>query len=481
MLARSAGIVDTTLARGQNDLAHLIAALDWPTCPLGPKGEWPDCLRAAVDLILPTHAQIVIFAGPDYVALYNDAHAATIGNKHPRALGRPAREGWAELWSELEQMLRRVSTTGETVSALDRPFHIDRRGFLEEVRFDFSFSPIRDARGRIHAVLCIVAETTERLKALEAERRLAAIVSSSGDAILGMDMQQRITAWNRGAEALYGYAAAEVLGRPVTLILPEDRPDEEDRIMAQIISGVRVDTHETQRRHKDGSLIDVSLTVSPIHDHAGRIIGASKIARDISGRKKSERLRQLLMGELKHRVKNVLATVQAIANQSFGAAEPEKSRAFSDRLRALGRAHDLLTQRNWESASLVSIVDGVVSAFGAERFRVTGPDMPLPPRAVVTLSMAMHELATNAAKYGALSQPTGLVSIDWGCCPEKDEFQLTWRESGGPTVKEPVRTGFGSMLIQDALAAELNGEVELEFAPEGVTCRIRAPLSATWE
>jgi len=473
--------VGKNMAKARNDLASLIAELDWSTCPLGPMNEWPDCLRTAIDLILPAHAQIVIFAGEDYVALYNDAYAPTIGNKHPRALGRPAREGWAELWSDLEPLLRQVRTTGETVSAQDRPFHIDRHGYVETAYFDISYSPVRNAAGKIQAVLCIVAETTEQVKALEAERRLSAIVSSSTDAILGMDLKQRITAWNRGAEALYGYAEHEVLGQHVTLILPADRPNEEDLIMAQILDGIRIDTHETQRRHKDGSLIEVSLTVSPIHDRAGRIVGASKIARDISGRKKAERLQQLLMGELKHRVKNVLATVQAIANQSFGAADPDKSKTFSDRLRALAMAHDLLTQKDWESASLTSITNGVVTAFGAERFRIQGPEIHLPPRAVVTLSMAMHELATNAAKYGALSQPEGSVSIEWTYCPDKGAFELVWQETGGPAVEEPADSGFGSMLIRDALAAELNGEVDLDFRPEGVVCRIRAPLHASWE
>jgi len=473
--------VGKTLAQGRTGTARLIAELDWSNCPLGPISEWPDCLRSALDLALPAHAQIVIFAGEDYVALYNDAYAPTIGNKHPSALGRPAREGWAELWSDLEPLLRQVRMTGETVSAPDRPFHIDRHGYVETVYFDISYSPVRDAAGEIHAVLCIVAETTERMKALEAERRLSAIVSSSTDAILGMDLGYRITAWNRGAEALYGYTEHEVLGQPVTLILPADRPNEEDLIMAQIMRGIRIETHETQRRHKDGSLIEVSLTVSPIHDRAGRIVGASKIARDISGRKKAERLQQLLMGELKHRVKNVLATVQAIANQSFGSVDPEKSRTFSDRLRALAMAHDLLTQQSWESASLTSIVTGVVAPFGAERFQVEGPEVYLPPRAVVTLSMALHELATNAVKYGALSQPSGSVSIEWTYCPDKGGFQLAWHEINGPSVVEPERRGFGSMLIRDALAAELNGEVELDFDRKGVVCRIRAPLDASWE
>lgn len=465
----------------RNEMARLIAALDWHNCALGPMRDWPACLRAAIELALPAHAQIAIFAGDDYVALYNDAYATTIGNKHPTVLGRPAREGWAELWADLEPLLYEVRTTGNTVSARDRPFHIDRYGYVETVHFDISYSPIRDEDGCIQAVLCIVAETTERVKALKAERRLSAIVSSSTDAILGMDLDRNITAWNRGAEVLYGYAEHEILGRAVTLLVPDNRPEEEDLIMAQIMAGKLIDTFETQRRHKNGSLIDVSLCVSPIHDRQGRIVGASKIARDIGSKKQAERLQRLLMGELNHRVKNVLATVQAIANQSFGRDEPERFKPFSDRLRALAQAHDLLIQRSWEGASLASVVDGVASAFGHERFEIEGPDLHLPPRAVVTLSLALHELATNAAKYGALSVPGGNISIHWACWSETATFQLTWQERGGPTVTPPTETGFGSMLITDALAAELNGEVELHHQPDGTVCQVRAPLDASWD
>lgn len=462
-------------------MAQLIAGLDFSNCALGPIENWPGCLKAAVNLALPADAQIVIFAGKDYIALYNDAYAPTIGDKHPHALGRPASEGWAELWQDLGPLLERVRTTGETVSAKDRPFEIDRHGFIEKVHFDISYSPIQDELGHVHAVLCIVSETTERVEALKAERRLAAIVSSSSDAILGMDLDQRVTDWNRGAETLYGYRKEEILGQPVTVLVPSDRPDEEDVIMAQIMNGEQIETHETQRLRRDGTLIDVSLTVSPIHDTDGKVIGASKIARDITDRKKSERLQQILVGELHHRVKNVLATVQVIANQSFGSADPERYRAFSDRLRALSQAHSLLTQQSWEGATLHSVVAGVSKAFGRERFSFDGPELRLPPRSVVTLSMALHELATNAAKYGALSTPPGEISIRWVHCPERENFRMIWEERGGPRVSVPAKRGFGSLLIKDALAAELNGEVELTYEETGVVCIVRAPIDASWD
>src|SRR6185295_17737901 len=150
----------------------LLRALDWSITSLGPMAGWPAHLKSAVSLMLPARAQIVLFWGPDFVALYNDAYAPTIGEKHPRALGRPARENWAELWDDLEPLLRRVLDTGETVFAKDRPFYIERRGYPENVYFDISYSPVRNEAGRVEGVLCIVNETTERVVAQERQRLL---------------------------------------------------------------------------------------------------------------------------------------------------------------------------------------------------------------------------------------------------------------------------------------------------------------------
>lgn len=465
----------------EGEMARLIDEFDWAGTSIGPKDVWSPSLRLAVNLALLSHAQIVFFAGDEYIAIYNDAYAPTIGSKHPSALGHPARDGWSELWSDLEPLLARVRATGETVSAQDRPFFIERKGYVETVYFDISYSPVREPDGTIEAVMCIVSETTDRVKALAAERRLSAIVASSMDAILGTDLDQRITAWNRGAEKLYGYSESEVLGRPVTILVPPECPQEEDLIMAQIMSGMRIDTHETRRLHKDGRLIDVSLTVSPIHDSGGLIVGASKIARDISGRKKAERLQRLLLGELNHRVKNVLATVQVIARQSFEIAAPQQSRTFFERLGAMARAHDLLTRESWEGATMASVATGVAEAFGRDRFDLSGPDLGLPPRSVVALAMALHELATNAAKYGALSVPRGRVMLEWHCSPDEGLFELRWEEKDGPAVCRPDEEGFGSMLIRDAVATELDGEVELTYAPTGVTYVVRAPINSQWD
>ncbi|MDC7264544.1 MULTISPECIES: sensor histidine kinase [unclassified Shinella] len=461
-------------------MARLIGSFDWSRTSIGPVTEWPQHLRSAVDIMLGADLQIVMFWGPQFLALYNDAYAPTIGDKHPHALGRPAREYWAELWTDLEPLLKRVLETGETVSAKDRPFYIERGRGPETVYFDISYSPVHDATGSVAGVFCIVNETTELRRAQVLQRRLAAIIASTDDAILSADLDMTITSWNRGAERLYGYGAEEMVGWSVLTLIPEDQGEEEYDLFRRIGLGEHVPPYETRRRRRDGTLVDVSLTVSPIYGGAGEIIGASKIARDITAKKQFERFQAMAMGELKHRIKNILSTVTAIARQTFvnGDDERDAVRTFDERLASLARAHDLLTTGNWEEADLRTVIDAALQPYAPDRFRIEGPAINVGAHAVTALTLAFHELATNAAKYGALSREGGIVCIRWHGSPDTVRFKLQWREEGGPDVVVPTRRGFGSKLIERLLAAELNGEVRLDFAPSGLICDVDASLRA---
>lgn len=468
-------------AEGQ--MGELIRSFDWAQTPLGPISQWPDCLSSALHLMLPAQAQIVMFWGPQFIAFYNDTYAPTIGDKHPRALGRPAQENWTELWSDLGPLLQGVLDTGKTVSAKDRPFYIERHGYPEIAYFDISYSPVRDEVGVVRGVFCIVSETTERRRAEEVERKLAAIVATSQDAILSTDVSLRITSWNAGAESLYGYTSEEAIGKPVTLMIPEDRRNEEQEILKRIRAGERVTPFETKRLHKTGRLVDISLAVSPIIEEHGKVVGASKIARDIGDRKEAERLQRVLAEEMQHRVKNIFATVQAVARQTFNkATDPSVAMdVFEGRLFAMTRAHDLLHRDSWDGAGLAMIVERAISPYAQERFHIAGPDARLSSRVALALSMALHELATNAVKYGSLSVPKGMVSIIWQFCHTKARVvELRWKERGGPLVIPPTRKGFGSKLVQKMLSAELSGDVILEFEPDGVLCVLRAPIDAGW-
>jgi two-component sensor histidine kinase len=205
--------------------------------------------------------------------------------------------------------------------------------------------------------------------------------------------------------------------------------------------------------------------------------------REIAERTRAEEHQRLLINELNHRVKNTLATVQSLASQiRRGAQDPRASyEAFTARLMALSRAHDVLTRQRWEGADLKEIAAGAVQLFDLDggRFVLKGPSVWLEPHTALALAMALHELATNAAKYGALSVAGGKVDLSWSVMPNGDDglaLELVWRESGGPEVRRPIRKGFGSRLLERGLAAELNGEVTVEYLPAGLDSRMTAQV-----
>jgi two-component sensor histidine kinase len=243
-------------------------------------------------------------------------------------------------------------------------------------------------------------------------------------------------------------------------------------------------------RRPDGTLIHLEVSSTPMRWAGGEAFAVSAFY-DITERKHAEDHQRLLINELNHRVKNTLATVQSIAAQSLRAVEAADDggpvararAAFEDRLFALARAHDVLTRGQWESAALADIVGEAVaphrgSTAGADRFAIDGPPLRAAPKMALSLSMALHELATNAVKYGALSGPGGRVVVGW-TLPGSDagrRMRLEWREEGGPAVTPPVRKGFGTRLIEQGLARELGGTVELVYDRAGLRCLIDVPL-----
>jgi PAS domain S-box-containing protein len=260
-------------------------------------------------------------------------------------------------------------------------------------------TPLYDNSGTLIGAVNMLVDISDRERADLDAQRLASIVELSNDAIISKSLDGIITSWNRGAERLFGYTAEEVIGKAVTILIPEDRISEEPEILERIRRGKRVDHYDTVRRRKDGSLIDISLTVSPLKDADGRIIGASKIARDITERKRAQERQKLLVNEMQHRIKNSLATIQAIATQTLNQHTEERD-AFIARLHALGSAHDLLTSETWERAPLRAIVTRALEPFQErlhERITIDGPaDLWLDTTKSVVVAMALHELATNA-------------------------------------------------------------------------------------
>lgn len=350
----------------------------------------------------------------------------------------------------------------------------------ERVAFAPYPTPLFDEAGRLIGAINLLIDVTERRRHEEAAIRLAAIVSSSDDAIVSKTLEGQITSWNAGAERIFGYTAEEMIGSHITRIIPPELHGEEDDILARLRRGERIDHYETVRMAKDGRRIDISITVSPMRDSAGRVIGASKVARDISERKRAEEVQRLLIDELNHRIKNTLATVQAIATQTLRRAPDPDSfvNSFIGRIQSMARAHSLLTGGSFQSADIHQLVRDQLLLRGDPdpRIRWSGPSLLLEAQAALHLALVLHELGTNARKYGALSTPSGMVEVRWEVHTNGGRrLTLDWRESGGPKVAAPSSRGFGSILIEQSLHAH-GGEVLITYAETGLTCSINLPL-----
>lgn len=345
-------------------------------------------------------------------------------------------------------------------------------------------TPLFDENGELTGGVNMLVDITERAIADETTQRLAAIVESSDDAILAKDMNGVIITWNKGAERLFGYTPEEVVGQPILMLIPPDRLDEEPKILSRIRSGERIDHYETIRRRKDGSLVDVSLSVSPIRSLDGRIVGASKIARDITERRLADERQRLLLREMNHRVKNLFTlAISLVTLSARSAATPaELAASVAARLEALSRAHALTipsvsgeTVETEQATTLHALIRTLVAPFennpDSSRVRIEGVDVPVSGNAATSLSLLLHEFATNATKYGALSTPEG--TIDILCADEGERFVLTWAEHDGPNIQsEPVAEGFGTLLSKATARGQLGGDIEREWRPQGLFLRL---------
>jgi PAS domain S-box-containing protein len=321
-----------------------------------------------------------------------------------------------------------------------------------------------------------------------ADARLAAIVESSFDAIISKDLNSVIQTWNPAATRLFGYSAEEAVGQSIIMLIPSHLQDEETEIISRIKRGERVESVETIRCRKDGSLVNISITVSPIRDRKGVIVGASKVARDISTSKESERRIRLLLREINHRVKNQFAVINSIIRETAKATADPKAfeTTLRNRILALARSHDLLVSSEWSGASLAELIAHQLEPYGHEQQVTLGGDpLLLRPNAVQNLGMAFHELGTNSAKYGALSGEMGRVSVSWSV--EEDEngqamFVITWDETGpgfkAETGPVPQRRGFGSVVLLRVAPQSLGGSATMERVDGQVSWRLRAPLDS---
>ena len=345
----------------------------------------------------------------------------------------------------------------------------------EPIWVNLTSSLVRGEDGKPLYRTSVVQDVTQRRKSRQSVARLAAIVTVSPDALISMSLAGDIETWNPAAEALFGYPADDIIGKSIALVAPGARSPDGEKNIAAVARGETVE-RETVCRHRDGTPIDVSMTATPIRTN-DEITSISLTVEDIRDRKMRDAHILLLNRELAHRVKNTLAVIQSIANQTVRAnPEPEAFRsAFQGRLRALAAANDMLTHTSWQGAEFRDFADRQLSpliAMGSMQLIKTGPHMLVPAELSVHLGLALHELGTNAIKHGAWSVPGGQVRLSWeltGGPEEPHHLVVTWSEHNGPPVRAPSRLGFGTTLIERGIP---EATVERSFLPDGLVCRI---------
>ncbi len=376
------------------------------------------------------------------------------------------------LGRDVRQVLR-------TLAPVEREVAVAEGGmsYLMQVR------PYRDLNNVIDGAVITFVDISERKKHEQARARLAAIVESSQDAIISHDLDGIVTSWNAGAEQLLGTPASKAIGQSMPKLLEAAEPAGWPDMLSRLRGGERIAHFECARTAQDGRSVDISVTVSPVREGDGRIVGASLVARDISERKAAEQKAALLLGELDHRVKNILAIVSAVVSQTLKTSTSPEAFAVEvkGRIQAIAKAHSLLTQSGQGEMLLRAIVATELAPYdrGAGNIVVTGGDVALTPKAGLALAMAVHELASNAAKYGALSTTAGHLTVAWDVTEDAGQRALTlaWTECGGPAVQPPTRRGFGTVLIERTLTHELDAEVKQEFLAAGLCCSVAMPLT----
>ena len=399
---------------------------------------------------------------------------AVVGLPWQEAYAEADRQFWQEtVWTLLAFALAAIAALigGEAwilrpVAGLERVVRRMEGGDLSaRARTDRGSPELRRLAASFNQMTSALAKRQADLEGSEA--RFRAVVETAADGIITLNAQGIIEGVNPEAERLFGYRPDEMIGQRFDALMPQP-PDE--------ASAAGIGPEVTGRR-KDGTVFPVSLSTGEFELDGERF--STCIVRDITERKRAEERQRLLTAEVDHRAKNLLAAVQAmvlLTKRDAGSVNDFVATLIG-RLQALARAHDLLARDKWTGARLHAVIGSELQAYAAigdGRLTITGEDVRLGPRAAQTLSLALHELTTNAAKYGALSVPAGRVAIQTAV--QGQELLLSWVEAGGPDVTSPTARGFGTVVIEKSIAHELGGSAELDFARAGLRCQIRVPL-----
>jgi two-component sensor histidine kinase len=471
-------------------MGALMRAYDWSGSPLGSPEKWPQSLRAMIRVMLNTNHPMWIWWGPDLIQFYNDAYRETMGPEmHPSALGAKGRESWHYIWHIIGPQIEHVMAGEGSTWDVERLVPILRHGGQQNVWWTYSYGPI-DLEGQVGGVLVVCNDVTEQHLAKQAlhdqTRRFEQLFEQAPGFMTVLRGPCHVFELaNAAYRRLIG--GRDIIGKPAREALPEIDGQGFFELLDRVY---RTGEAYVGRRQPltlpseiEGQPKDVFLdfVYQPIVECSGDVSGIFVEGVDVTDHVRTEQHARLMNDELKHRIKNTLATVSAIASQTLrGSAKVSALETFHARIAAFGKAHDILTDANMAAASVHDVVDGALAPhrMGNGRISLSGPEIALASRQALSLALAVHELATNAIKYGALSGGKGHVDISWLEEREDDVsvFRFTWQEAGGPLVSKPLKKGFGSQLIERVLAADFGGKVEVAYEPTGVICRFTAPM-----
>ncbi|MFT4933678.1 MAG: PAS domain S-box-containing protein [Pseudoalteromonas distincta] len=463
--------------RTGGETGALIAERDWSESPIGPVSAWPQSLLTALSIVLHSPIPIALLWGREGVMLYNDAYSGVAGGRHPELLGSRVLEAWPEV-ADFDAHVMEVGLAGGSLSYTNQELVLYRNGQAENVVMKLDYSPVFDEAGVPAGVIAVVLETTEQVRAeaaLKAERdRARSVLEGMTDGFMLLAHDFTILEMNAEGVRVDGRPREAFIGQNHWDVWPDTYDMPLGALYRQAMSQRTAFALENRYEYPDGRVVWLDVRGNPVNE------GLAVFFRDITERKLAEEHLRLMVHELNHRVKNSLATVQAIAAQTLrgGGVSPQVRESLTSRLLALAQAHDVLTDARWSGARLEEIAAQAAEPYGADRFHIDGPPVILPPRTAIAMALAFHELATNAAKYGALSNAAGQVDLSWTVSEQSDprRLALTWRETGGPPVTPPTRRGFGTRLIQRGLAAEFVGEVRMDFQASGLVCQVDVAL-----
>lgn len=482
-------------ATEDGEVRLIFPAVDWDATSLGPPATWPQSLRTTLEIMMSSRYPMCAAWGEDLTFFYNDAYAPFLGARHPEAMGMSFKSVWSEIWDDLAPLID-SAMAGRATWSQDIHLVMTRNGYEEDTWWTFSYSPLRDDRGAVVGFLDVCSDSTakvlndrdllqERERLRESEAHFRALVNASSDVVyrVSADWQEMRQLDGRGLVADLSTPSV----RWMELYVPEDERAAVEATIAQAVETGGDFELEHRVLQTDGSIGWILSRAIAVRDADGRIVEWFGMATDVTARRRTDDHLRLVVNELNHRVKNNLAMVQSIAMQTFRKAEDaeQASARFAARLVALARANDLLTGERWTGVDLGGVLAEAVASHNEtpERLRMDGPTVQVSAKSALALTLAAHELATNAVKYGAWSNGDGVVDIRWRAEPDGrgQRLSVEWREIGGPTVTTPTRRGFGSRLIERGLAAELGGKVELVFDPAGLICRIEAVVGVDEE